>query len=169
MRIRFKLQEEVSEKWLRKNEKLAALAVPREFQRRSAVSVAVKPRPAVSTEVPVFTPMDTKRHILKTYSLSHIEPYINMQMLIGHHLGVKGKIAKLIAEKDEKAVKVKEVVDQLLTDASVNNWISPAAVYQFFPAQSEGNKIYYLSIRKILIRLLKHLISLVRNRLHIYV
>jgi 5-methyltetrahydrofolate--homocysteine methyltransferase len=125
-----------------KNEKLAALEVPRELPSRSAVSTAVKIRPSVSTEVPVFTPMDTKKHILKTYSLSHIEPYINMQMLIGHHLGVKGKIANLIAAKDEKALKVKEVVDGLLADAKTGNWILPAAVYQFFPAQSEGNKIY---------------------------
>jgi 5-methyltetrahydrofolate--homocysteine methyltransferase len=125
-----------------KNEKLAAIELPRELPIRSAVSTAVKTRPSVSTEVPVFTPMDTKKHILKTYSLSHIEPYINMQMLIGHHLGVKGKIANLLAEKNEKAVKVKEVVDGLLADAKQGNWILPAAVYQFFPAQSEGNKIF---------------------------
>lgn len=125
-----------------KSEKLAALEIPRELPVRPVGSVAVKVKPAVSTEAPVFTPMDTKRHILKTYSLSHIEPYINMQMLIGHHLGVKGKVAKLIAEKDEKAVKVKDVVDQLLADASRENWITPNAVYQFFPAQSDGNKIY---------------------------
>ncbi len=125
-----------------KNEKLAALEVPREYQGRSAVSTAVKIRPSVSTEVPVYTPMDTKKHILKSYSLAHIEPYINMQMLIGHHLGVKGKIANLLAAKDEKAVKVKEVVDGLLTEAKNGNWILPAAVYQFFPAQSDGNKIF---------------------------
>ncbi|WP_413307742.1 methionine synthase [Bacillus sp. 1P10SD] len=125
-----------------KAEKLAALEVPRELPVRSTGSVAVKVKPAISTEAPVFTPLDTKRHVLKTYSLSHIEPYINMQMLIGHHLGVKGKIANLLAEKDEKAVKVKEVVDQLLSDATRENWITPNAVYQFFPAQADGNKIY---------------------------
>ena len=125
-----------------KAEKLASLEIPRELPSRAASAVAVKVKPAVSTEVPVFTPMDTKRHILKSYSLSHIEPYINMQMLIGHHLGVKGKLSKLLAEKDEKALKVKGVVDQLLADASANHWISPAAAYQFFPAQSDGNKIY---------------------------
>jgi 5-methyltetrahydrofolate--homocysteine methyltransferase len=124
-----------------KQEKLAAIPVPLELPSRSSVAVAVKVKPSVSTEVPVFTPMDTKRHILKSYSLSHIEPYINMQMLLGHHLGVKGKIAKLIAEKDEKALKVKNVVDQILEDASSNNWITPAAVYRFFPAQSDGNKV----------------------------
>ncbi|MBV7507064.1 methionine synthase [Bacillus sp. sid0103] len=124
-----------------KMEKLASLDVPRELPSRSAVSVAVKPRSTVSTEVPVFTPMDTKRHILRSYSLSHIEPYINMQMLIGHHLGVKGKLSKLLAEKNEKALKVKEVVDQLVEDARINKWITPAAAYQFFPAQSDGNKV----------------------------
>ncbi|WHY76654.1 methionine synthase [Neobacillus sp. WH10] len=123
-------------------EKLAAIDLPKELPSRSSGSVAVKVKPAISTEVPVFTPLDTKRHVLKSYSLSHIEPYINMQMLVGHHLGVKGKIAKLLAERDEKAVKVKEVIDHLLADASANHWITPAAAYQFFPAQSDGNKIY---------------------------
>jgi 5-methyltetrahydrofolate--homocysteine methyltransferase len=125
-----------------KQEKLASHETAGVQVNKSARSVAVTTRAAVSTEVPVFVPKDTKRHVLKSYSLSHIEPYINMQMLIGHHLGVKGKIAKLLEEKDEKAVKVKEIVDGLLREASENNWISPNAVYQFFPAQSEGNKIH---------------------------
>ncbi|MEH7545742.1 methionine synthase [Neobacillus vireti] len=125
-----------------KAEKLAALEIPRELPTRAASAVALKVKPAVSTEVPVFTPMDTKRHILRSYSLSHIEPYINMQMLIGHHLGLKGKLSKLLAEKDEKALKIKGTVDQLLAEASANNWITPAAAYQFFPAQSDGNKVY---------------------------
>jgi 5-methyltetrahydrofolate--homocysteine methyltransferase len=125
-----------------KNEKLASLDNAKDYAAtRTSVSVAVKPRSTVSTEAPVFTPMDTKKHILRSYSLSHIEPYINMQMLIGHHLGLKGKLTKLLAEKDEKAVKIKEVVDDLLLNASKENWITPAAVYQFFPAQSDGNKV----------------------------
>ncbi len=134
--------EEYDQLLIEKNEKLASLAQASTLQTQSAVSTAVKARPAVSTDVPVFVPKDTKRHVIKTYSLSHIEPYINMQMLIGHHLGVKGKIATLLAENDEKAVMVKETVDGLLREASRNNWIKPNAVYQFFPAQSEGNKIY---------------------------
>ncbi|MBI0577493.1 methionine synthase [Neobacillus cucumis] len=126
-----------------RQEKLAAAEVVHDFSHlRTASAVAVKVKPAISTNVPVFVPKDTKRHLLRSYSLSHIEPYINMQMLLGHHLGVKGKIAKLVAEKDEKALKIKGIVDQLLQDASSEGWITPAAVYQFFPAQSEGNKIY---------------------------
>ncbi|XJZ26741.1 methionine synthase [Bacillota bacterium Lsc_1132] len=127
---------------IEKKEKAEELRAGSESQRRSAVSVAVKPKPTVSTEVPVFVPKDLKKHILKSYSLSHIEPYINVQMLLGHHLGVKGKISKLLAEKDEKALKIKEVVDGLIAEASSQGWITPAAVYQFFPAQSDGNKVF---------------------------
>ena len=124
-----------------KNEKAAELKAGPERLERAAVSVTVKPKSAVSTEVPVFIPKDLKRHILKSYSLSHIEPYINMQMLLGHHLGIKGKISKLLTEKDEKALKIKDVVDGLIAEASSQGWITPAAVYQFFPAQSDGNKV----------------------------
>ncbi|WP_043931719.1 methionine synthase [Bacillus sp. EB01] len=127
--------------WTDREEKQVALSAPAQTFERPSVGVAVKTRPAVSTDVPVFVPQDTKRHVLKSYSLSHIDPYINMQMLLGHHLGVKGKIAKLLAEGNEKAVKVKEVVDGLIADAGEQGWIQPAAVYQFFPANSEGDKV----------------------------
>ncbi len=89
----------------------------------------------------LYVPKDTDRHIVKSYTISHIHPYINKQMLLGHHLGVKGNIEKLLASGDEKAVKVNEMVNQLIEEATQKNWIQPAAVYQFFPAQSKDNKI----------------------------
>ncbi|CRK81662.1 methionine synthase [Neobacillus massiliamazoniensis] len=132
--------EEYEKLVVERSEKIDSIGTFIEIQQKAVSSVAVKIKSTVSTKVPVFVPKDTKKHVLKSYSLSHIEPYINMQMLLGHHLGVKGKISKLLAEKDEKAWKVKEVVDQLLLENK--EWISPAAIYQFFPAQSDGNKIY---------------------------
>lgn len=108
--------------------------------RKSAT--AVLERPKVIEKAPVFIPQDLNRHLVKSYSLSHIEPYINQQMLLGHHLGLKGKVEKLLAESNEKAVKLQEVVQSLLKEAKINGWIKPAAVYQFFPAQSEGDKLY---------------------------
>ncbi len=108
----------------------------------SVVATAVKVRSNVSRDVRVFTPNDTKRHLLRNISVSHVEPYINMQMLIGHHLGVKGKIERLVAEKDERTLQVKGVVDQLLSEVKLNKLITPAAVYQYFPAQSEGDTLF---------------------------
>jgi 5-methyltetrahydrofolate--homocysteine methyltransferase len=125
-----------------KKEKTVSKPVQSSYEGRSPVATAVRTSSAVSTKVPVFVPKDTKRHLLTSYSLSHIEPYINQQMLLGHHLGVKGNIAKLLAAGDEKALKVKEIIDELIVESKKNDWITPAAVYQFFPAQSDGNKIY---------------------------
>ncbi|UQD52123.1 methionine synthase [Bacillus methanolicus] len=134
--------EEYEKLLAEKHEKTVSKPMQPSYQERSAVATAVKTSSAVSTEVPVFVPKDTKRHLLTSYSLSHIEPYINQQMLLGHHLGVKGNVAKLLEAGNEKAIKVKEIVDGLIFQAKKNNWINPLAVYQFFPAQSDGNKIY---------------------------
>ncbi|RAK19564.1 methionine synthase (B12-dependent) [Anoxybacillus vitaminiphilus] len=110
-----------------------------------AAKAAAIPRSNVSTAVPVFKPYDLERHVIKDFSLSHIEPYINWQMLLGHHLGLKGKVKELLEANDEKAVMLKELIDDLLSEAKRQQWITPAAVYQFFPAQSDGNKIYIYS------------------------
>ena len=112
------------------------------LQKTGVVATVEKVVPSVRTDVPVLVPNDTNRHVVKSYTLSHVEPYINKQMLIGHHLGVKGNIEKLLAAGDEKATKVNEVVNNLISTAKVNNWIRPAAIYQFFPAQANGNQIY---------------------------
>ena len=116
-------------------------ATPLPAYERPSGSVAVKVRKKVNQDVPVFVPQDTKRHLLKSYSLSHVEPYINKQTLIGHHLGLKGKLENLLKERDEKAIKLNDMVNGLMQDASQNGWISPAAVYQFFPAQSDGDTV----------------------------
>jgi 5-methyltetrahydrofolate--homocysteine methyltransferase len=107
----------------------------------AAVATAVKVRSKVSQIAPVFIPRDTKRHILRNYSLSHIQPYINLQMLLGHHLGIKGKISRLLEEKDEKTLQIKSVVDTLLCEAKEKDLINPSAMYQFFPAQSDGDSV----------------------------
>ncbi|MFB6467147.1 methionine synthase [Cytobacillus sp. Hz8] len=124
-----------------KQEKVHAAKVETNFTSNGSVATAVRRKAIVRTDVPVFIPNDMERHLLRNYTLSHIEPYINKQMLLGHHLGVKGKIDKLLTEHDEKATKVNQLVDELLQQAKKFGWITPQAVYQFFPAQSERNKV----------------------------
>jgi len=114
----------------------------RERQPQTAqAATAVLERSAISTDAPVFAPADLKRHVVKHYDLAQVLPYINWQMLLGHHLGLKGKVNKLLAEKDERAVQLKETVDDLLELALKENLIKPAVIYQFFPAQADGNDL----------------------------
>ncbi|EMT46702.1 methionine synthase [Anoxybacillus flavithermus] len=107
-------------------------------KRQSAVAVKTKShvKPA-----PIYVPTDTERHILKDIPLSHIEPYVNWQMLLGHHLGLKGNVKKLLLEGNEKAIMLKQLIDELLAEAKQTKSLAPKAVYQFFPARSDGDTI----------------------------
>ncbi|MBP3950564.1 methionine synthase [Bacillus suaedae] len=89
----------------------------------------------------IYTPTDLDPHILRDYKLSHLEPYINMQMLLGRHLGLQGKVSRLLEEGDERATTLKEKVDHFLAEAKKNQVIQAHGMYQFFPAQADGNDI----------------------------
>ncbi|MDR7072423.1 methionine synthase [Fictibacillus barbaricus] len=127
---------------IEQNEKKMSIALDTGVSASStATATAVKVRSKVSQTAPVYIPQDTKRHILRNYSLSHIQPYINLQMLLGHHLGIKGKISRLLDEKDEKTWEIKSLVDNLLKEAKEKDLINPSAMYQFFPAQSDDESV----------------------------
>lgn len=96
----------------------------------------------ISKHQPVFVPPDLQRHVLRNYPLDHLVPYINLQMLLGHHLGLKGSVEKLLAEGDAKAVELKQVVDSLLQESKRTGKLEANGMYRFFPAQSKGNDIY---------------------------
>lgn len=112
----------------------AIVATMEKPERRQAVVPAI-------ADAPVQIPRDLKRHILKNYDYDTVQPYINRQMLIGHHLGLKGKVADMIKEGNEKAISLNSLVDDLVDFIKNDKDYGINAVYQFFPAQSEGNKV----------------------------
>lgn len=98
-------------------------------------------RSNIDPNAPVFVPPDTEMHILKDYPISHLVPYINFQMLLGHHLGLKGSVEKLLQEQNPKAIELKETVDQIIQEAIQEQIIIANGMYRFYPAQSDGNDI----------------------------
>lgn len=98
-------------------------------------------RSSVRRDVPVFEPPDFERHILREVSIDHLRPYLNEQMLLGKHLGLRGDVEKLLAKGDRKALRLKEEVDAFLSEAQEKGWIRPRGMYRFFPAQGDGNDI----------------------------
>lgn len=93
-----------------------------------------------SNEKPVLPP-DCDRHIFKNYPLTYIQPYLNLKMLLGKHLGLKGNVEERLKEEDRQALEVSRIVEQILEEAKEKGWIKPRGIYQFFPAQAEGNDI----------------------------
>ncbi|MCL6458496.1 MAG: methionine synthase [Gorillibacterium sp.] len=96
---------------------------------------------SISQEAPVYLAPDTERHILKNYPLNYLLPYVNWEMLLGKHLGLRGSVEKLLKAGDTKAIQLKETVDGILAEAEKQELIRAHAMYRFFPAQSEGNDI----------------------------
>lgn len=101
------------------------------YDQRSAVFPAAAP----------VIPPDTERHVLRDYPLAQIWPYVNRKMLLGKHLGIKGDVEELLADGDQKAEEVFLNVERVFKRAKETGEIRAQGIYQFFPAQSEGNDI----------------------------
>jgi 5-methyltetrahydrofolate--homocysteine methyltransferase len=108
-----------------------------------------------SSQVPVLeeipAPPDHQLHVIRKTPLDHIWPFINPLMLYGRHLGIKGRVIKLMAQgnkiqlkKEEdgaKALEIYETVEQVKEECR-KGLMRPAAVYQFFDAASAGNRLF---------------------------
>lgn len=98
-------------------------------------------RSAIRTDVPLHQAPDFTKHTLRNYPLPHLKPYINLRMLLGKHLGIRGNVEQLLKQGDEKATEMKVVVDEVFNEALEKGFINPQGMYQYFPAQSQGNEI----------------------------
>lgn len=110
-------------------------------KRHNAVATLERPKSKVSKEAPLFKPEDYNLHVMKNYSLDHLYPYINMQTLLGHHLGINGIIKRNLERGDTKTLDLQSKVDELLVRAAKEKWLSVDGMYQFFPAQSDGDDV----------------------------
>jgi 5-methyltetrahydrofolate--homocysteine methyltransferase len=106
-----------------------------------AQAAPVAARSAVSRTGPVPTPPDLDLHVLRRVPLAHVYPYLNLQMLLGKHLGVKGSVARLLAEGDPKTVELHAVIERLEREAVERGWIEANALYRFFEARSSGDDL----------------------------
>ncbi|MGE6369647.1 methionine synthase [Planococcus kocurii] len=104
---------------------------------KPAVAVAEKPVKTVREDVTVYVPNDLRRHVLKEYSVAHLYPYVNMRTLIGHHLGLKGYNDNTLAKGDPRAIQLHELTTEFLG----SRLLKPSGLYQFFPAQSDGDDV----------------------------
>jgi 5-methyltetrahydrofolate--homocysteine methyltransferase len=98
-------------------------------------------RSPIDRQVKLYNAPDFDRHILRNYPLAHLRPYVNEQMLLGKHLGIKGNVEKLLAEGDPKTVELKGQLEELWQEVTQGNYLSPQGMYQFFPAQADGDTI----------------------------
>jgi 5-methyltetrahydrofolate--homocysteine methyltransferase len=107
------------------------------------------PAPAATPSAPavrvpaadVLAPPDLERHILRDVPLTHVYPYVNVQMLYGKHLGLRGPVLRLLEEGDPKALELREVIEGLKAEAVRERLFRAHGVYQWFRARAAGEAL----------------------------
>lgn len=94
----------------------------------------------VRTDIPIPPAPYLDRRVRTIPHLAEIWSYINPHMLYGRHLGFKGNFEKLLAQRDETALKLFHDVEDVKQYAAT--FMKVRAVWQFFEAEREGNDIH---------------------------
>jgi len=92
-------------------------------------------------------PPDLEPHLLREVPLAHVYPYLNLQMLYGKHLGVRGLVSRLLEDGDPKVLEIHEVVEALEREAAGQGWLSARGIYQWFRARAAGDDLVLLDAR----------------------
>ncbi|HEV8458337.1 MAG TPA: methionine synthase [Methylomirabilota bacterium] len=106
-----------------------------------AATAPAPARSAVSGSVPVPKPPDLDLHVLRNVPLTHIYPYLNLQMLLGKHLGVKGAVLRLLEQGDAKTREVYDAVEALEREAAERGLIRADGLYRLYEAISSGDDL----------------------------
>jgi 5-methyltetrahydrofolate--homocysteine methyltransferase len=122
----------------------AALAAPAAGA-EAAATPAPPPEPLRRIErVPVPTPPDLLPHVLRDVPLAHIYPYLNLQMLYGKHLGLRGPAERLLVAGDPKALELREIVERLKADAVAGGLVKAHGIYRWCRARAAGDAVVIL-------------------------
>ena len=106
---------------------------------REAQPVSTERSASVRVDVNVPVPPNTERHV-ELLDLSEVWKCLNPQMLFGKHLGLKGSVAVLEEQGDEKFLKLRSMISEL-EDLGRSGALAARAVWRFFPATSSGNSL----------------------------
>jgi 5-methyltetrahydrofolate--homocysteine methyltransferase len=104
---------------------------------------APRPRARIA-RVEVQEPPDLDAHVLRDVPLAHIFPYLNLQMLLGKHLGLRGLVGRLLEEGDPRALELRELVDDLQREATAHGLPRARGLYRWFRARGTGEVLRIL-------------------------
>src|SRR5256712_650661 len=84
---------------------------------------------------------DLERHVLRDVPLIHLYPYLNLQMLYGKHLGIRGLVERLLEAGDPKVLEVHEIVEELKRDAVGRGLLHAHGAYRWYRARAAGDTV----------------------------
>jgi len=113
----------------------------------AAVATDVIPsRSEAIAQLEVFPhPPDYDLHVEVGLLPQDLFSYVNPQMLYCRHLGLKGNFNRKRDAGDAKALKLEKLILELLDECTENHWLTPRAMWRFFPVTSSPTVINFHS------------------------
>ncbi len=109
-------------------------------QPAAAADAAPAPKPVVA-HAPAPVPPDLKLHALSDFPVDEIFKYVNPIMLYGKHLGLRGNLEQHLKDNNPKAVELHKRVTALQDEILAKGLIKPKAVFKFFAAEGDGDRM----------------------------
>ena len=124
---------------IRREQAALAATASATLERAPATPELAPPRRLERVVVPA--PPDLERHVLRDVPLIHLYPYLNLQMLYGKHLGIRGLVERLLEAGDPKVLEVHEIVEELKRDAVVRGLLRAHGAYRWYRARAAGDTV----------------------------
>ncbi len=91
----------------------------------------------------IYKPSTLNRQIITNIDSKDVFKYINLQMLIGKHLGMKWVVSNLLENKDPKVIKIYNEIIDIINHG--DEYFDIKAIYKYFPARRNGEVIEIFS------------------------
>lgn len=122
-------------------ERSAMVKIAEGMEKKPQPASEVRARSNVRRDVPLPKPPDFDFHAIDEGPLREIFAYINPSMLYGKHLGLKGNLERLLADRDERAEKLHASVVAMQEEVLAKRTLTAQGVYRYLPCQARGEDL----------------------------
>ncbi|MDC4227483.1 MAG: methionine synthase [Candidatus Manganitrophus sp.] len=122
-------------------ERSAMVKIAEGMEKKPQPAAEVRARSNVRRDVPLPKAPDFDFHAIDEGPLREIFAYINPSMLYGKHLGLKGNLERLLADRDERAEKLHASVVAMQEEILAKRTLTAQGIYRYLPCQAQGDDL----------------------------
>ena len=86
----------------------------------------------------IYKPETLNKQIITNIKAKDVFPFINLQMLIGKHLGLKWIVGKMLEKQDSRTVKIYNEIKEIIEHG--DEYFDITAIYKYFPVRRKYGK-----------------------------
>ena len=86
----------------------------------------------------IYKPETLNKQIITNIKAKDVFPFINLQMLIGKHLGLKWIVGKMLEKQDPRTVKIYNEIKDIIEHG--DEYFDITAIYKYFPVRRKYGK-----------------------------